>query len=673
MSDLTIPLVLVGLLSIACQFFAYRAKLPAILFLLIAGIVVGPVTGIMNADDMFGDLLFPVVSLSVAIILFEGALTLKFSDISGHGVMVRNLCSVGVLVTWLVMTPLAVISLDVSWGIASLFAAIVTVTGPTVIIPMLRTVRPKSNISNILRWEGIVIDPIGALFAVLVFEFLLTQQDALTHTLRAFGWTVLSGVGVGSAVGYFLGIAIKKNWFPHYLKNTAVLTIILGAFAASNAIAHESGLLTVTIAGIMMANMKDVSVEDILEFKETLSVLLISGLFILLATRIDFDAIQAVGFGSIAIIIGIIFVARPLGVFASAIGTDVSLKDKLLLSWIAPRGIVAAAVSALFSLKLEEVGYQGADILVPIVFLVIISTVVIQSLTATKVAEMLDVRDPEPNGFLLFGASDFSTAFAKELSNNNISAIIADPNWDAIKKARMENIKTYFGNPISEHASRHLDLTGIGGMLTLSPYRQLNPMVMTHFEHELGKEATILGLATNESANMVSHQISEGFAKKLKLFGDDVTYGVLAGAMKKGATIKTTSISDEFTFEDYLERYGKNIIPLVSILDNKVRVFNSNDKLIPKSGAKVVSLILNPEQAKSDPNKAEAVVATASNNPANTGKSNEKSGFSQLEKSDHLKNEQMEKAEAQLAAEPPASSQANSSKADSKQQKENKE
>ena len=611
MSDLTLALALVGIISIACQFTAHKVKLPAILFLLVAGIFVGPVTGVINADDLFGDLLFPVVSLSVAIILFEGALTLKIADIGGHGAMVRNLCSVGVLVTWLVVTPLAYIGLDISLGLAALFAAIVTVTGPTVIVPMLRTVRPKGNVANILRWEGIVIDPIGALFAVLVFEFLMTQQDAFTHTLWAFGQTVLSGLGFGAAVGYFLGRAIRGNWFPHYLQNTAVLTIVLGVFALSNAAAHESGLLTVTVAGMILANMKNVNVDDILEFKETLSVLLISGLFILLASRIDFAEIQAVGFGAIVVIVGIIFIARPLGVFLSSFGTGLSFKELALLSWIAPRGIVAAAVSALFSLKLEEQGYEQASVIVPVVFLVIITTVVLQSLTSTKVAEYLGLREPEPNGFLLFGASDFTRALAKELNNNNISSTIADPNWDAIKKARMESVRTYFGNPISDHASRRLDLTGIGNLLVLSPYRQLNPMVMTHFEHEFGHEATILGLATSDTASMESHQISEGFAKKLTLFGESVTYGYLASAMKKGAIIKTTNISEDFTFQDYLNKYDRELIPLISISGKKVGVFKSDKKTEPKAGWKIVSLILNPAKVASE-KKLEAAKAAGS-------------------------------------------------------------
>lgn len=346
MTDPAIILVVVGLISITCQFVAYRVKLPAILFLLIAGIVVGPVTHTIDADSLFGELLFPIVSLSVAIILFEGALTLKLNDIGGHGAMVRNLCSIGVIITWLIVTPAAHYGLGLSWELAALLGAIVTVTGPTVIVPMLRSVRPSSKIANILRWEGIIIDPVGALFAVLVFEFILAQQDALQHTLFAFGLTLIIGFGIGAATGYILGIALRKNWIPYYLQNTAVLTLMLGSFAISNFFAHESGLLTVTIAGMILANMRNVNVDGILEFKETLSVLLISALFILLATRIEFSAIQSLGWGALVVIAVVMFVARPISVFISSFGADMTVKELAVLSWIAPRGIVAAAVSA---------------------------------------------------------------------------------------------------------------------------------------------------------------------------------------------------------------------------------------------------------------------------------------------------------------------------------------
>ncbi|MCP3704190.1 MAG: sodium:proton antiporter [Alteromonas sp.] len=596
MSDPLLSLVAVGLLSITCQYLAYKVRLPAILPLLIVGIVVGPVFGVLNADDLFGDLLFPVVSLSVAIILFEGSLTLKFSDIAGHGNMVRNLCSVGVVVTWLVAATAAHYSLDLTWQLSFLFGAIVTVTGPTVIVPMLRTVRPKTNLANILRWEGIVIDPIGALLAVLVFEFIVASQEtAITHTLIAFGKTIGIGSVLGLASGYLLGLSIRKDWIPHYLLNTAVLTVILGVFAASNYVAHESGLLAVTISGMVLANMKDVDVEDILEFKETLSVLLISGLFILLATRLNLQSVVDVGWGSIVVLAAIMFVARPLSVLASSVGTGLKLNELALLSWIAPRGIVAAAVSALFSLKLEEIGYEGAGIIVPIVFMVIIATVVVQSLTSRTVASLLKVRAPAPTGYLIFGGSKFNRALATEMINQKLDVTIADTNWDAIREARMKDIPVYFGNPMSDHAARHLDLNTFGTVLIMSPYKQLNPLIAYHFEYTMGKDK-VWALTNNEQSTRPSHQVSEQYAKKLTLFDEGVTYGYLASAIARDSMVKTTRLSEEFTYEQYIKQYGERATPLIAInAEGKSYTFINGNSIQPKAGWRLISLI-EPER-----------------------------------------------------------------------------
>ena len=591
MNDPIIPLVAVGLISIACQFFAYKIKIPAILPLLVIGIIVGPVTGVINADNLFGDLLFPVVSLSVAIILFEGALTLKFEDLSGHGSMVRNLCTIGVLITWLIVAPVAHFALGMSWQMAFLLGAILTVTGPTVIVPMLRTVRPSSKISNILRWEGIIIDPIGALLAVLVFEYLVATQDAISHTLFAFGKTLLVGFGIGATIGYLMGQMLRNNWVPHYLINTAILTIMLGAFAGSNLLAHESGLLTVTIMGMFLANMRGVDVDDILEFKETLSVLLISGLFILLASRINIDSIIHVGWGSIVVLFVIMFIARPLSVMASSLGTGLNWRELALLSWIAPRGIVAAAVSALFALKLEALDYAQVDLLVPMVFLVIITTVVIQSLTSVKVAEYLGIRSPAANGFLIFGAGHFNRMFAKELNEHNIPVLLTDTNWDALRLARMDNISTYFGNPMSDHASRKIDLTAYRKVLIMSPYKQLNPMLSYHFEYEMGK-GTVLGLSNNEQQQRPSHQVSGSYTKNLGLFADDITYGKLASWVTKGAKIKTTRLSEEFNYEAYQTEYAARALKLAAIdINGHVQLFTTSSNLKPKADWRIISLI----------------------------------------------------------------------------------
>lgn len=601
MSDPIIPLVLVGLISITCQFLAYKIKLPAILPLLVAGVIVGPVTGLIDPDLLFGELLFPIVSLSVAIILFEGSLTLHLKDISGHGSMVRNLCTYGALITWVIVAPFAHFALGMSWQMAFLFGAIVTVTGPTVIVPMLRTVRPSSKISNILRWEGIIIDPVGALLAVLVFEYIVSTQDALSHTLYAFALTISIGVSFGVVFGYLLGLVLRHQLIPHYLINTAVLTVMLGAFAGSNMLAHESGLLTVTIMGMWLANMKQVDVEDVLEFKETLSVLLISGLFILLASRIELSAILNLGWGAIFVLLGVMFVARPISVVLSSLGTGLTWKEIALLSWIAPRGIVAAAVSALFALKLEALNYAQVELLVPMVFLVIICTVVIQSLSSVNMARWLNLRAPAPHGILFFGGGKFARLFAKELGNQEVSVSIADTNWDTIRSARMDGIATYFGNPMSEHASRTLDLSLFGKVLVMSPYKQLNPLVTYHFEHLLGK-GTVIGLGNNDSQKLASHQISESYANKLGLFGDGMTYRKLTGYTNNGAIIKTTRISEEFTFEHYLEKYNDRLLPLCTIEPRgKVHFYTNDNNLSPKPDWRIVSLI---KPNSSDPNNS---------------------------------------------------------------------
>ncbi|MBT4160196.1 MAG: sodium:proton antiporter, partial [Gammaproteobacteria bacterium] len=403
------PLVLlagIGLLAAVAQWSAWRLKLPAILPLLVFGIVVGPVTGVLDPDALFGDLLFPIVSLSVAVILFEGALTLKISELREIGTTVRNLVTIGALITWLVTSVTVHLSLGFDFDLAMLFGAMVVVTGPTVIVPMLRTVRPVRRVANILRWEGIVIDPIGALLAVLAFNYVLASQktEALDDIFALFLMVVAIGSVIGLIFGFGLALILRKDWLPEYLRSPFTLLMVFVAFAGAEMAEHESGLLAVTIFGMVLANRPGVEVHDILDFKESLSVLLISGLFILLAARVDFEGLVAIGWPAALVVAVIILVARPLAVFVSTIGSELSINERLLIAWIGPRGIVCAAVAAIFALRLEQVGAEGASLLVPLAFSVIITTVVLQSLTARRLAGLLGVRDPAPAGYLIIGS-----------------------------------------------------------------------------------------------------------------------------------------------------------------------------------------------------------------------------------------------------------------------------
>ena len=583
----------IGVLSLFCQWLAWRVRVPAILFLLATGIACGPVFHYLNPEDVFGDLLFPMVSLAVAIILFEGSLTLRFAEIRGHSKMVRNLIPVGALVTGVIGTLAARWILDISWEISLLFGAISVVTGPTVIAPLLRSVRPSSKLANILQWEGIVIDPVGALLAVLVYEGIVSWGlgNVFSHSLYIFGKTIVVGTLLGAAAGYLNGQVLRKHWMPHYLHNAGTLTFMLGVYALSNEIAHESGLLTVTIMGIWMANMKQVQVDGILEFKESLSVLLISALFIILAARIEFSAITSLGWGLALVLAVLMFVARPLSIFLSAIGTDLNFREKLFLSWIAPRGIVAAAVSALFAFQLQSNGYDGAQTLVPLVFMLIIATVTIQSLTARPLAKLLGVAEPAEFGFLIMGANQVARMIAKELKKHEVPVLMADTNWENVRQARMENLQVYFGNPISEHAANQLNLTGIGNLLVISPYKQMNSLATYHFLDWFGDHDSVFSLAEGEQDQKARYQTAEKIQRTRGLF-DGVSYAKLASLASQGYTIKTTQLSEEFSYQDFLDKHDNAALVLFTI-DNKdhIKPVKAMSALKPDSVSKLISLV----------------------------------------------------------------------------------
>ena len=597
-----ISLASIGVISLICQWFAWRLRLPAILFLLVAGILLGPYLGFLNPDTLLGDMFFPIVSLAVAVILFEGSLTLKFSELKEHGSMVRNLLISGVIVTWIIATLACRYVVGISWGVSTLFGAIVVVSGPTVIMPLLRAVRPNGRIRNILKWEGIVVDPIGALLAVLVFEFIISsgsdQGNAIEHTLATFSQTLILGVTLGCSAGYVLGQALRNRWLPQFLQNAGTLTFMLGCFAFSNFLVHESGLLTVTIMGIWLANMKGVPVEEILEFKESLSVLLISALFILLAARMDLNAITVLGWGPIWVIIILMLVARPLAVWIAAIGTDLSWQEKTFLGWVAPRGIVAAAVAALFAFKLEENAYLDAAALVPMVFLVIVVTVVIQSITATPLASLLNVKEADDNGYLFIGANTVAREIAKALISKNIPVVLADTSWENIRAARMANLRVYYGNPVSEHAENNLDFTGIGHMLAISPHKQVNTLSTYHYL-DLWGEGKVLGLPEGDQELRASHQSASKYVETRNQFEESATFAKLASILSKGATIKITQLSAEFSFEAYLKQHGSRLTLLFAIRPDGVLVpLGRNGKQAPAENWELISFI-QPEETPS--------------------------------------------------------------------------
>lgn len=555
--QILLSLTAIVVLGIAAQWLAWRVKVPPILLLLLIGIALGPVFGLLDPDALFGDLLFPIVSLAVGVILFEGSLTLRFRDIQGVSSTILRMVSLGAAVSWGVAATAAHWFVGLEWSIAFLFGAVVVVTGPTVIAPLLRIVRPTARVSKILRWEGIIIDPIGALLAVLVYEFIITQSQTgagFGGVLVPFLQLVTLGVVLGAAGGWLLGQVLSRHVLPDYLINVTVLAAVLAVFTTSNVLAEESGLLAVTVMGIWLANMRGVPLEDILHFKETLSILFISGLFILLAARIDPATLSQVGLGAILVLAAIVFVAQPLKVWLSAIGSDLSWREKTMIAWIGPRGIVAAAVSGLFALKLVDEGFEGAETIVPLTFMVIVGTVVLASLTARPLARALDIALPEDRGVLIVGANRVTREIAKVLNKHGFRVVIADGNYSEIRQARMDGLETYYGNPVSEAADRKLDLIGIGQMFAMSAQPEINNLAAVRYRLEFGQSNVFVLQTPQEASGTENQRITSQFNAR-GLFREGVSLGHLFRLMEAGAEIGSTRLTESFGFSEYQVHY----------------------------------------------------------------------------------------------------------------------
>jgi len=593
---LDLGLMLVGILGVGflAQWLAWRVKLPAILFLLLAGILMGPVAGLLKPDKLLGPLLFPVASLAVAVILFEGSLTLRFSELREIGGAVRGLVTYGAVIAVFLLGVAAHYLAGLSWEVALLFGALTCVTGPTVIAPMLRTVRPNARIANTLRWEGIVIDPLGALFGVLVYEAIVSRHQG--HTVGVFLAVVASGVVVGLLGAWVLAFLLRRQMIPEYLQNYGTLVAVILAFSLSNAITHESGLLTVTVMGIALGNMRGVHIDDILDFKENLTTLLVSTLFILLAARLSWPLPDGMLWSGIAIFLVAQLIVRPVTAVIASIGSVLNWRERALLAWIAPRGIVAAAVSALFALKLEALGMAGAKALVPLVFILIVGTVVLQSATARPLARWLKVAEPDPAGVLIYGADPAARVVARALADAGFHVIVAEEHWDDLRRARMEGLQTFFGFPASSYAERHLDLTGIGRLLAMSIHRERNALASVYFRQEFGR-GKVYRLANEDGATTGGRVQLGGDLAAPALFDADMTHERFLERLADGWRIKSTRLTPTFDWPHFIEQYGSPTVLLFGIEEKgALRVASEKRELEPRPGWTVIALV-PPEAA----------------------------------------------------------------------------
>lgn len=593
-------------LGIVAQWFSWRFKLPSILLLLAFGFGLSVVTGVKIDDFIPENTLLAIVNIFVAIILFEGGMTLKFSDLKEAGRPVMKLCTITVFISAVLTFGVCHYLLGYDMRIAALIGAILVVTGPTVIAPLLRVIKPTKKLASIVKWEGIVVDPIGAILALLVYEFALAgstaevQEEFLHISLKLLG----AGVVMPLILARLILEMLKRHLIPDFLESVFLLAVVAGASSLANILQKECGLLTVTIMGVALVNQKSVSVRRILEFKENLQVLIISLLFIMLSGRIPLESIQKVMVPGLILIGALLFVIRPLSIYLATLGSKkLDFKEQTFLAFLAPRGIVAAAVASVFALEFEHAAAEGklpdivaeqAHDLVPLVFLVIIGTVLFYGIFALPIAKRLGVSSDDASGILFAGADEWIVKIAKTLIEDGHSVMVLDTKYDKIADAKMEGVPAIRANILSEYAEHEIDLAGITHLIAATPNDEVNSLATQEYAHTFGS-ANVWQIAPADREQHHTKAVSSKKRARICFTGAP-SYRELAAVAAKGFTVKKTQITDVFTLEDFFEEYGED--PLILFKDDEKAGLRPVEGKIEKASEGTTLYTLIPDEAE---------------------------------------------------------------------------
>tara|TARA_R110001606_G_scaffold80259_4_gene185324 strand:- start:71 stop:1921 length:1851 start_codon:yes stop_codon:yes gene_type:complete len=592
-------------LGIIAQWVAWRFKLPAILPLILIGLLVGPISTLFTEDGtklirpiwnkseglFLGESLYHFVSLAIGVILFEGGLTLKRSEVTRVGPVITKLITLGSAVTFFLAGTAAHFIFDLPWQISFLFSALIIVTGPTVITPILRNIPLKKDLSAVLKWEGILIDPIGALVAVLVFEFIsIGEGQGYTQTgLLEFVKVLLLGFSFGFSFAHALTLAIKKNYVPHYLLNVVSLSVVLSVFVISELFAHESGLLAVVVMGMVMGNTQLPNIKELLYFKESLSILLISMLFILLSASMNLPELELLYSPNTLILFAIVvFVVRPMGVFLSTMGSNLNFREKLFISWVGPRGIVAAGIASLFGSKLILRGEPGAEYITPLVFMIVLGTVLLNASTARFMAKLLGVFLEKSEGILIIGASKVPRLIASYLKKNNRHVVLIDNNQNNIEKAKNIGLEAFVANIYSDALTDNIELNDVGYLMALTGNSDINEYAIETFKKQFGEQGSFRLVNSDEMSDPENNPM-EG------LFSHTDDFITLTEAARSNPVIHEIELKGKEHYEGLIEitKADKDIVPIfIKTLDGDLKIISSFSKNFEdiKEGCKLVYL-----------------------------------------------------------------------------------
>ena len=607
---IVVTIVSVAALGVGAQWIAWRFKMPAIIFLAAFGLVVGPGLDLIDPSQDFGEFLRPVVSLCVAIILFEGGLSLQLSELKEAASGVRRLVYMGVPLAWAFCSLCAHFVGGLDWPVSFVFGAIMVVTGPTVIMPMLRQAGLNRRTASYLKWEGIVNDPIGALLAVLVFQFFIFQQSGSgwAEVAAGIGLAISSGLLLGGFGGWAIGTAMRAGMVPEYLKSPVLLGLVLVVYTISNLIQHEAGLLSVTIMGIVVGNMNLPGIGDLKRFKEYITIMLVSVVFVSLTADLDLASLGAIGWRGLALILAILFVARPATIMLATIGAGMHLNERLLLAWIAPRGIVAAATAGVMGPSLVDAGYD-AGVLLPLVFAIIFATVFGHGLTLNWLSAKLGLSSKHRDGVLIVGASPWTVELGSTLQAIGVNVLIVDSSWHNLRPARLAGVPVFYGEILSEFAEESVELAHIRTVLAATSNDAYNALVCTALAPEIGQQRVLQlalgGSEPEEDPKALARPRRGGVA-----FHSDAYFESLWRNYVRGWRFSKTRLSDEYTYRDFVNDLPPAALQILLMSNNENVEFIPADTIPePGPGTTIVYFSKERESAKKEQDNAQIAPA----------------------------------------------------------------
>ncbi len=593
MDSQALVIATVGALGIGAQWVAWRTGWPAIVLMLAAGFIAGPITGLIDPEAAFGDLLDPMVSIGVALILFEGGLSLDYRELRHSGQAVIRLATIGVFIGWALGAAAGYYIAGLVWPVAVLFGGILIVTGPTVVIPLLRQSNIQTRPASILKWEGIVNDPTGALCAVIAYEYFRKVADSPGASLIEVVPPLIIAAIMAGLIGYaaarLIAFLFPRGAIPEYLKVPVLFSAVIGVFVLSNKIEHEAGLVAVTVMGITLANLGVSSLRSIHPFKENIAVLLVSGIFILLSASLKWEELTYLqtSWRPLAFLLALLFLVRPATVLLSLLGTAVPWNERLFIAWIAPRGIVLVAISGLFALRLDELGIEGGQLLTGLSFAVVVITVIAHGFTVEWAAKLLGVKGESRPGLLIVGATPWTIALAREMKALKTPVMIVDPSWQRLGAARREGLPFYHGEILNEATEHNLDLAPFQVLVAATDNEAYNALVCNEFAHEVGRDSVYqLGESADEDDK---HALPESIRGRA-LFESGFGVSDTNERQEQGWVFRKTKLSDEFNFEDAQEVLpdSANMLMLVR-KSGTLRFFTHAARPEPRAGDTIIS------------------------------------------------------------------------------------